>query len=202
MVGLWMFVGALVVAYLVPGPDMVLMMQMGGEQGHARALATAAGLAVARALHVAFAAIGLAAVLAALPAALVLLRLIGAAYLAWLAIGLLRAPQGAGQVQDGARGAAFRRGLFTNLLNPKALLFCSLLLPQFTSPAQGAMAGQFLLLGAILVGVGLLFDLAYGLSGGGLGRWFAAHWRLQRMAFAAVMAGFAIHLAVAAIGLS
>ena len=53
------------------------------------------------------------------------------------------------------------RGFLTNLLNPKALLFCSLLLPQFTSSERGPLLPQFLYLGVILVSVGLVFDVLY-----------------------------------------
>jgi threonine/homoserine/homoserine lactone efflux protein len=69
-----------------------------------------------------------------------------------------------------ALGPDMRRGFFTNLLNPKALLFCGLLLPQFVTAARGPLLPQFLCLGAILVGVGLLFDAAYSLLASGLMR--------------------------------
>lgn len=62
----------------------------------------------------------------------------------------------------------FSRGLLTNLLNPKALLFCGLFLPQFVSASRGALLPQFLLLGALLVAVGFTFDTVYALMAGGL----------------------------------
>lgn len=198
MTDLWMFIGALAVAYLMPGPDMLLVMHVGAEEGRQRALAVAAGLAVARGGHVALAGIGLAALVAAVPMALVLLRLGGAAYLVWLAFGVLRASSTPARRGDGASGAAFRRGLVTNLLNPKALLFCSVLLPQFTDPARGAMAGQFLLLGAVLIGTGLAFDTCYALSGAGLRHWLYAYVQVQRRVFAALLVAFAFHLAMTA----
>jgi len=77
-----------------------------------------------------------------------------------------------------ALGPDMRRGFLTNLLNPKALLFCGLLLPQFVAAERGPLLPQFLWLGAILVGVGLLFDAAYSLLAGGLVR------RLRRRAAA------------------
>ena len=69
LVDFWMFAGALAVAYLVPGPDMVLILQTGLLRGRRHALAVAAGLAVARATHVLLAAAGLAALLRTMPAA-------------------------------------------------------------------------------------------------------------------------------------
>ena len=204
---LWMFVGALAVAYLVPGPDMVLLLQTGAVQGRPQALATAIGLAMARAAHVALAALGLATLLRTAPMAFEIVRLAGAAYLVWLGVGILRAPsllpeRMAGPAGGTARSyrAAIRRGLLTNLLNPKALLFCSVLLPQFVRPEFGGMAGQFLLLGLILVGVGIAFDLLYAVAGATAGRWVARHamlQTLQRWSFASLLIGFGARLALA-----
>ena len=55
MAGLWLFFMALAVVYLLPGPDMILLLQTGARQGKGAALATAVGLAIARACHVALA---------------------------------------------------------------------------------------------------------------------------------------------------
>ncbi len=60
MTELWLFFMALAVVYLLPGPDMILLLQTGARQGKGAALATALGLGVARGCHVALAALGLA----------------------------------------------------------------------------------------------------------------------------------------------
>lgn len=202
-----LFMGALAIAYLVPGPDMILLLQTGALHGRRHALATAAGLAMARAAHVALAALGLAALMRTSPAVFEGVRLAGAAYLAWLGFNLLRAPSlvppaeasAAQRPADGLRRAAVR-GLFTNLLNPKALLFCSVLLPQFVHPEGGPLALQFLLLGAVLVGTGVAFDIQYALAGHGLGAFLARRpvWqRLQRWLFGSLLIGFGLRLVAA-----
>ena len=56
--------------------------------------------------------------------------------------------------------AALQRGFLTNLINPKAFMFCALLLPQFIS-AQEPLLPQYLLLGSILVGLGVFFDVIF-----------------------------------------
>ncbi len=201
-----MFIGALVIVYLVPGPDMVLILQTGATKGRGSAIATAVGLAVARAAHVTLAALGLAALLTTSPITFEVVRFAGAAYLIWLGIEILRArsllPE-ATATQKPSRphsyGSCFYRGLLTNILNPKALLFCSVLLPQFVRPGQETVAGQFLLLGVILVGVGFAFDLMYASAGFVLGRWIARHplvQTLQRWVFAAMLIGFGLRLAL------
>lgn len=206
MTELSIFVGALAVAYLVPGPDMILLLHTGASPGRAQALAAAVGLAAARAMHVALAGLGLAALLRTAPLAFEGVRIAGAAYLIWIGIGILRAPSllpdGSGGPQDRAHSyaSAVRRGLLTNLLNPKALLFCSVLLPQFIRPELGSVAEQFLLLGTILVGVGAAFDVVYALTGSSLGNWLARCRPariIQRWAFAALLIGFGTRLAMA-----
>ena len=90
MAGLWLFFMALAVVYLLPGPDMILLLQTGARQGKGAALATAVGLAIARACHVALAALGLAALFKAAPWTFDVVRLAGAAYLLWIGVQCLR----------------------------------------------------------------------------------------------------------------
>jgi threonine/homoserine/homoserine lactone efflux protein len=186
---------------------MILLLQTGALRGATHALATAVGLATARATHIALAALGLAALLETAPLVFDAIRIGGAAYLIWLGLGILRAPSllPDGSAELGERpGASYLsaagRGLFTNLLNPKALLFCSVLLPQFVRPELGSVGPQFLLLGAILVAVGLFFDVVLAFAGSTLGRWLARHRTVQlvqRWAFATLLVGFGTRMAIA-----
>ena len=196
------FLIALAVVYLLPGPDMILLLQTGARQGKGLALATAAGLAIARGCHVALAALGLATLFKAAPWTFEVVRLGGAAYLLWLGVQCLRANL-LPSLQDGGAASALRwreairRGLLTNLLNPKALLFCSVLLPQFVDPQAGSVTAQFASLGLLLVLVGLLFDSAYALAGAWIGRWLAhnrAAQRAQQWLFGSLLIGFALRL--------
>lgn len=84
------FLIALAVVYLVPGPDMLLLFQTGARQNRRAALVTALGLALARACHVLMAATGLALLFRTAPWTFDLVRLLGAAYLAWLGLQMLR----------------------------------------------------------------------------------------------------------------
>jgi len=203
MAGLWLFFMALAVVYLLPGPDMILLLQTGARQGKGAALATALGLGIARGCHVALAALGLAALFKAAPWTFDVVRLAGAAYLLWIGIQCLRTtllPNLNGAHATGEKPRyqdAIRRGLLTNLLNPKALLFCSVLLPQFIDPNAGPVLGQFVTLGVVLVAVGLLFDCAYALVGAALGRWLQrspSAQRLQQWLFGSLLIGFAVRL--------
>ncbi|WP_431047152.1 LysE family translocator [Roseateles sp. L2-2] len=208
MANLGVFIGALVAVYLVPGPDMVLVLQTASTQGRRKALATAVGLGLARAAHVTLAAVGLAALLKAVPWAFEVVRIIGVVYLVWLGLKIARAPSLApdmnsdtGAASSGAYRAAMWRGLLTNITNPKALLFCSVLLPQFVDAGAGHVGAQFLLLGIVLVALGLAFDILYAFAGGAMRQWmqrrpFAE--TLQRWTFAAMLIGFGARLALVA----
>ncbi|MEJ8310946.1 LysE family translocator [Agrobacterium larrymoorei] len=201
-----LFIGALVVVYLLPGPDMVLVLQTGANAGRGPAIATGAGLALARAAHVALAGLGLAALLTTSPMAFEVVRFVGAAYLLWLGLEILRSEYSereAMQIERGreppSHGTALCRGFLTNILNPKALLFCSVLLPQFITPGGEGLGVQFLMLGMTLVVVGLAFDLTYATAGSWLSGWISRRplaQRAQNWAFAVLLIGFALRLVV------
>jgi threonine/homoserine/homoserine lactone efflux protein len=129
----------------------------------------ALGINAGCALHALAAAFGLAAVLAWSATAFALVKWAGAAYLLWLGIGMLRAAwRGAAptdaslaaaprDVPDATGGADFRRGLLTNLLNPKVALFMLAFLPQFIPAQLPHKTLAFLALAALFIVQSLLF---------------------------------------------
>jgi threonine/homoserine/homoserine lactone efflux protein len=160
-------------------------------------------LGIARGCHVALAGLGLAALFKAAPWTFDVVRLAGAAYLLWIGVQCLRTtllPNLDSGVATPAKTRwreAIQRGLLTNLLNPKALLFCSVLLPQFIDPHAGPVLAQFAVLGVMLVTVGLLFDSAYALVGAAMGRWLQrspSAQRVQQWLFGSLLIGFAVRL--------
>jgi threonine/homoserine/homoserine lactone efflux protein len=118
-------------------------------------------------LHALAAAFGLAALLALHPSAFLVIQWAGAAYLAWLGLGLLQqawrsagsSPTGSTVVAARAGWAEFRTGLLTNVLNPKVALFFLAFLPQFVPAASPSKTASFLLLGAWFVLQGTVFLL-------------------------------------------
>ena len=95
--------------------------------------------------------------------------------------------------------AAFVKGLLTNLLNPKALLFCSVLLPQFVRPEAGPVALQMVELGLVLLAIGACFDAMYAIGAARIAGWMRAHplaQTLQRWTFSAALIGFALRLSL------
>jgi len=180
---LCVYLAALAAVFLTPGPDMALVMAVSAGNGARAGFFCAGGIAVARFAHVMVSGLGLAAFLSGRPALLAAVRCAGAAYLLWLALKLWRAQPGAtGQSREELTPwGAVVRGSLTNLLNPKALVFCAMLLPQFVSPERGELLPQFVWLGVVLVAAGCLFDAGYVLAASGLARRVGVPGRLARM---------------------
>jgi threonine/homoserine/homoserine lactone efflux protein len=134
------FAATALVVELTPGPNMAYLALVAATEGRARGLAAVAGVAVGLALAGLAAALGLAALVAASPALWQGLRWAGAIYLLWLAWIAWSGRERAEAADVGGGGAAFfRRGLVTNLLNPKAALFYVAVQPAFLPgiPAAG-----------------------------------------------------------------
>ena len=166
--GLPLFVLAVLVLNATPGVDMLLTVGRTLSGGSRAGLAAAAGISVGSVLHVLAAAFGLAALLAVSSAAFMVIKWAGAAYLLWLAAGMLRAAWRPGPVDRRPAEAAsvassallrvdFRRGLLTNVLNPKVALFVLAFLPQFIAAEAPHKSLAFLALGALMVLQGGVF---------------------------------------------
>ncbi|MER7079861.1 Threonine/homoserine/homoserine lactone efflux protein [Saccharopolyspora kobensis] len=149
------FLLALLVIVVVPGPDFVLVTRnaaTGARWGWLAAAGSTCGLLV----HATAATLGLSALVVAVPAALLVVKAIGVAYLAWMGFQILRkagaaATEGPGAVEVPASGrAVFLRGLLTDVLNPKVMLTFLTLLPQAMDPAADPMT-QAALLSAVAV---------------------------------------------------
>ena len=104
-----MYMLALAGAFLLPGPDMALVLATGAARGVATALVTAVGIAGARAVHVALSGAGLAALMVTHPQALQWVKWAGAAYLLYLALRLLQSALSNSTAQEDAAPATAPR---------------------------------------------------------------------------------------------
>jgi threonine/homoserine/homoserine lactone efflux protein len=196
---IWLFATALMVVYIIPGPDMILLLDTSFTQGRRKALAVTAGLGMARITHVFLAAAGLTSLLVTSPWAYDLVRYLGAGYLTFLGIRILFPKLAKPSVKNESVPSlhasqdyhkALYKGLLTNLLNPKALIFCSILLPQFIDPKGPDLTLQFLFLGVILVFMGLFFDSCYAILGASIKGKMTGHSffsNVQRYLFASLL---------------
>jgi len=197
---LMVFVAALAAVYLLPGADMALVISTAASRGSKSGLMTAFGLAISRTVHVILSAVGLAALFNTHPILFDGVRWLGVAYLLFLAWKILRAGK-RGTFKEatvtGTGCSAIWHGVMTNLLNPKALMFCAFLLPQFIS-TQHDLTLQYLILGAILVGLGFAFDVVYALAASRLANRLLGTGAIQKAStfvFSSVLAAAAIRLA-------
>jgi threonine/homoserine/homoserine lactone efflux protein len=155
---LWLFFGLVLGIILLPGMDMacILASSLGG--GRRAGLAAVGGVATAAVVHVTIGAFGIAAILAAMPSLFNALLVVGAAYVAWIGLSLVRSgamfeARGAadGSEEGMSPSTAYRRGMLTNLLNPKAYVFMLAVFPQFVRREWGPIWVQAVVLGTIII---------------------------------------------------
>ena len=135
---------------VTPGPTMLMCVANAVNHGPVRALASAAGALAASVAIMALSALGLGAVLAASESAFTVLKVIGAAYLVWLGIRTFRSTGALQAASAPAHRSLFVQGVLVGASNPKALLFFSAFFPQFIDPAAPVLP-QFVLLAATFV---------------------------------------------------
>ncbi|MFI7211600.1 LysE family translocator [Micromonospora maritima] len=195
------YLAAIVVLMVTPGPDMMFVLANATRYGAQSGVVAALGVAAGEAVHIAAVVGGLATVISASPTLFTAIRWAGAAYLIVLGVRAARRrdPVTAGDPDRGASpGRAFLRGLVTNLLNPKMILFSVAFLPQFVDPAAGDATAQLVLLGALFVAVQLAVDVTLGVGAGRLARRMAdRRWsrRINRLCAVAFVA-LGVRLAV------
>ncbi|MPV69017.1 LysE family translocator [Burkholderia sp. BE17] len=151
------FVLAVFLLNVTPGPDTAYIVGRSVAQGRGAGLMSALGISAGCCVHALACAFGLTALLAASAAAFTVIKLVGAAYLIYLGVRMIVAKQAA--VTSGAAAAQaakplrqlFMQGFWTNVLNPKVVLFFVSFFPQFVSVDSPHKALAFLTLGAVFV---------------------------------------------------
>ena len=160
-----LFIAAGLLLNITPGADLALIGARSAGHGFRSGAAAALGVGAGCFVHVAAAALGLSALIASSATAFTVLRWVGAAYLVWLGIGLLRSPgeartASARSPQSGA-GRSFVQGFLTNALNPKVALFFLAFLPQFIDAHAPHKAWAFVALGTVFALNGTIVNVAF-----------------------------------------
>jgi threonine/homoserine/homoserine lactone efflux protein len=179
-----LFIGAGLLLNITPGPDLLYILGRSLSQGRAAGVVSALGIGAGCLFHVFAAALGLSALMLALPHAYDVVRYAGAAYLVFLGVKALASRQGALEVQALERVSPwgiFRQGVLTNVLNPKVAVFFLAFLPQFADPARGPLAPQILLLGGIFDVNGTLVCIAFALAASHVGTWLKERLDVSRL---------------------
>ncbi len=151
---------------VVPGPSVLYIVTRSMDQGRAAGLVSVLGIHTGSIVHVAAAALGLSAILASSALTFGIVKYVGAAYLIWLGIRVIRgrAEERADVIGKGhSLGRIYAQGVVVNVLNPKTALFFLAFLPQFVDVSKGSVPLQIVLLGMTFVLLGFVSDGTYAL---------------------------------------
>jgi leucine efflux protein len=154
------FVAAIVVFLLIPGPGNLALITSTGKGGIKGGLGATMGLILGDQCLLWAAVAGVAALLAAYPAAFHAVQWLGAAYLAWLGLKMILAKPGAAPILNIRPRQFLRQAFLITLLNPKAIVFYMAFFPLFIDPAQHQGFSTF---GVMALTIAVL-TFAYGLS--------------------------------------
>lgn len=159
-----LFIASGILLNVTPGADSIYIITRSLTQGARAGFAAALGIASGCCVHIFAAALGLSAVLATSASAFTVVKLLGAAYLVYVGLSLLRSRSSSKDLPaDGLAVASLRsifaQGFLTNVLNPKVALFFLAFVPQFIAPAAPSKALSFIFLGSIFNFNGTLWCL-------------------------------------------
>jgi threonine/homoserine/homoserine lactone efflux protein len=149
---------------LVPGPAVLYIVTRSVSQGRSAGLISVLGVHTGSVVHVAAAALGISALLAASATAFTMVKYVGVAYLLWLGVRKLMRRKEVEETIElpvQSKRRLFWEGFVVNVLNPKTAIFFLAFLPQFADPALGPVGPQILLLGLLWMGLGMSTDGTY-----------------------------------------
>jgi threonine/homoserine/homoserine lactone efflux protein len=195
------FIAASLLLIATPGQDMVLVMSRSIAQGSAAGVVTAAGVSVGLVGHTILATLGLGAVLRASEWLFLVLKLVGAAYLVYIGVQLLRTRQSELAISAGAPKSLrrlFVDGALSNISNPKIAVFYFAFLPQFVLPQSTHPTLSVFVLGLVFAGLTFLVKGPVGLAAGVLSTWLRTHPKFLVWVFrtsGAVLVGLGLKLA-------
>jgi threonine/homoserine/homoserine lactone efflux protein len=162
---LWLFVLSGLLLNITPGPDTLYIVGRSSTQGVQGGAVAALGVGTGALVHICAAALGLSAILAASATAFTVVKIVGAAYLVYVGISLIRSQRAIESTPAASAGqrsrlrSIFFQGFLTNVLNPKVALFFLAFLPQFVLMDAPSKPLAFLFLGAIFDINGTIWNL-------------------------------------------
>lgn len=153
------FAAAVTVFLLIPGPGNLALITSTGKGGWRAGLACCLGVMAADQVLMWLAVAGVAAVLAAYPAAFHAVQWVGAAYLAWLGYKLLTAKPGDAPAIEIQPRQYFRQGALITLMNPKAIVFYMAFFPMFVDPARHQGTITFGVMAATVAAITFIYSV-------------------------------------------
>ncbi len=194
-----MFLMTSLLIILAPGQDFVLVMSRSLSQGALAGVVTAAGVSCGLLGHTLLAAFGVGALLMASQSLFLVIKLLGAAYLIYLGIKLIRSRQTVDlqNTRPASRWSMFAQGAISNIANPKITIFYFAFLPQFISDSVANPTAYLLLLGVMFALLTLLIKAAIGCLIGSASGWLTKNKRVINLInriSGTVLIGFGVKL--------
>lgn len=181
---LLLFTVAALAITVTPGPSMLYVMSRSLAQGRMAGIFSALGLATGLLVHIIAASLGLSMIFVYSPFAYLLMKYLGALYLIYLGIRMLRSRN---MFLDSAETSLtikhsriYGQGFLTEIFNPKTALFFLSFLPQFVDPLQGTPALQMCILGGILLVSAFCMDLFIAIMGSAVSNWLRSNPFIQK----------------------
>ncbi|WP_433350868.1 leucine efflux protein LeuE [Micromonospora sp. CA-111912] len=212
---IWTYVLGTVAIVLLPGPNSLFVLSTAAKRGVRTGYRAAAGVFLGDSVLMVLSAAGVASLLQAYPPLFLVVKYVGAAYLGWVGLAMLRgalrrwrdrndpaAPRLIDAAEPAELRSPFRRALVISLLNPKAILFFISFFIQFVDPGYAWPALSFLLLGLIAQATSVLYLTMLIFAGTYLAAQFRQRRRLAAGAttgVAALFLGFSVKLATASV---
>lgn len=197
------FTIASLLLFITPGPDMSLWLSRTIGSGRSAGVASMIGTNVGCVVHTLLAAFGVSALIAASQTGFLILKIVGAMYLLWLAIDAIRNGSSlnvkTGEKSTSSVMSSFLLGVTVNLTNPKVVLFFITFLPQFVSADDPHVTGKLLFLGLYFVLINTPGAFLIILGAEKLVTWLKSRPKVLRgidYSFASVFAFFAVKIAL------
>ncbi|WP_111895229.1 LysE family translocator [Acinetobacter sp. MB5] len=185
---------------LTPGPNMIYLISRSISQGRLAGLISLAGVALGFVFYMLCAAFGITSFVVAIPYAYDAIRILGAAYLLYLAYKAIRSEGNVFSVKSlnyDQPHKLFLMGFFTNLLNPKIAVMYLSLLPQFLHPEQGHILMQSVSLGLIQIMISVSVNAMIVFSAAHIAQFLQQHssWaQLQKWLMGTVLSALALRV--------
>lgn len=194
---------ASILLFITPGPDMSLFLARTMTNGRQAGIASVMGANVGCLLHTFLAAFGVSALIAASETGFLVLKIVGAGYLLWLAVDAIRNGSSlnvrVGEQKKVSSLSSFLMGVTVNLMNPKVVLFFITFMPQFVVASDPHVRGKLLFLGVYFVLINVPLSVIMILGAERLVTYLKVRPRVLRgidFTFAGVFAFFALKIAL------
>jgi len=176
------FIAASAALAIAPGPDNIFVLTQSAIHGRKAGILVTLGLCTGLIVHISAAALGVAAIFKTSTVAFTVLKVVGAAYLLYLAWQAFRAGDAqiaaASETTTSAK-ALYLRGILMNVTNPKVAIFFLAFLPQFADSSRGAVSMQMIVLGAVFMMTAFIIFCGIAWASSLIGSWLQRSKRAQ-----------------------